>query len=530
MTNEERFKKNLEDLLGAKEFPFDEANWKDARDLIDASKAKRRRVMPFFILGLVVLLGTGVYLLSNISAADQSLADTKTHLIPQQKNSVTEIPELSTKQRARAEVSHPASKTPEAKTNLAPVKNQILSSEIKPAEKLKDQTVKSQINPEIKGSEDQAIAATIRPTKKKANPTLLNARGTKKKTSAPAEAELPMATGTAKTTPLADEKTSSLPEQKPAIASGEKTAATDITPDETSDSKKPSDDTFASDAVKSEDPGLSQDKKEQVAETSSSPEPTASSSPAKDEEQSTFAPNSSNIPDTTKTAQASSISAVPGDNADGEIGKTKERLVLFSTEAGANYMLGWKNPDGRDANGFDPVFGINYFTNFKSKMALTVGLQYTSVSKLSYSNYTSRVIRLALGEESQVSVYTPTKLHYLIMPLRFEYSVNPKNALGIGCNIAYLVTTESTVETYSEKMATKYDVSTSKEKGYTKGFKPYDTQISVFYKRALHPNFAVNMEFYYGLTDIKDNTFFNSKVIERNTGLKLTLVYNFLKK
>ena len=233
--------------------------------------------------------------------------------------------------------------------------------------------------------------------------------------------------------------------------------------------------------------------------------------------------------DTPKNSE-SSVNEIPADNDQGELGKPKDYPVVFSVEAGASYLFGWQNNGTLDANGFNPVIGLNYFNNFLPKMSLTFGLHYSSVNNLSYSNYTSKVTRLGFGEETKVTVFTPVKVHYLIVPLRFNYNLTPLNTVGIGCNIAYLLNIESEVENYTEKLNSKYNQTLSKTTGYTEGFKQYDTQLALFYKRRLYPNLSLNLEVFYGLTDIKDNTFFKSNVFERNNGMKLTLVYNFIKR
>lgn len=149
----------------------------------------------------------------------------------------------------------------------------------------------------------------------------------------------------------------------------------------------------------------------------------------------------------------------------------KCQAIRFSIEAGTSYLYGWKNPKNRDANGFNPVFGLNCFNTFSPKLSFSFGLQYTSVSKLSYSNYTSKVIRLKLGEESEISVYTPVKMHYVIFPLRLNYDLSVKNTLGFGCNAAYLVNLESELETYTEKPNSTEGYNLTKTYGYTQGFK-----------------------------------------------------------
>lgn len=203
----------------------------------------------------------------------------------------------------------------------------------------------------------------------------------------------------------------------------------------------------------------------------------------------------------------------------------------FSIEAGYSYLLGWKNSDIKEANGFNPLVGINYYNHVSQRTALSIGIQYTSVSNLSFNSHTSTIIKYGLGEESAITVITPNKLQYLLAPLKLEYTINPKNRIGFGFYAAYLLTVQSKVETYNEGYnITKANYTSSKTNGYTQGFSPFDIQGSLFYKRRLYKNLFLNTEFVYGLTDIKDNTFFKSKIVERNCGLKLSLVYNLFKR
>lgn len=208
-----------------------------------------------------------------------------------------------------------------------------------------------------------------------------------------------------------------------------------------------------------------------------------------------------------------------------------KRSNYFSMEAGSSYLLGWKNSDIREANGFNPLVGINYHSQVSQRTVLSIGIQYSSASNLSFNSHTSTVTKYGLGEETAVTIITPNKLHYLVAPLKLEYTLNPKNCIGFGFNAAYLLTVQSKVETYNEGYnITKANYTSSKTNGYTQGFSPFDIQGSVFYKRRLYKNLFLNTEFVYGLTDIKDNTFFKSKIVERNCGLKLSLVYNLFKR
>lgn len=194
-------------------------------------------------------------------------------------------------------------------------------------------------------------------------------------------------------------------------------------------------------------------------------------------------------------------------------------------EAGAAWSYGWQGAAKRDARGFSPVFGINYMNRLSNHYALSFGLQYLQVTKLSNSSKTSSVSSYVYGEESTVTVITPTTLHYLVLPLRFHYYVNRRNSFGGGVNLAYLLNVGATVTSYDESAGLKGNYKTVKQGGYNEGFSWFDAQLALFYRRRIGRSLALQAEIFFGLTDVKQNEFFGLNQKERNSGAKLSLVY-----
>jgi hypothetical protein len=521
MNSEERFKKSLDELLHAKEFSFDEDNWEKARDMIDASKKAKRRIAPLILAGTLLLfvsLLTGFYFLSDPKPGAEKLAlspgnkpaDVSPLITGAEINSSNAAP----KTKPGVHLKKPVATTPakeQAFAKIPPAKGKTPADHAVPApEKIMSSPVKVKAE-YIKNEKENAQV-----TSPSVTPAVENILGSAPGIKSPEhEKNDPLIRSSAPVSPAIAESTGKGSEERPGkVGKDERVTSNEPFYPQRSSANEP---------LKTETPVTEIKTKEDVSAATVTAAPTRSESivaaPAIVPVDSTKSHTGKEEPETVLT-----------DNDQGEIGKPKELPVLFSIEAGASYLYGWQNPGTRDANGFNPLIGINYFNNFRPKMSLSFGLHYSSVGNLSYSNYTSRVTRRGLGEESQVTVFTPVKIHYLIVPIRFNYTINPMNTLGIGCNIAYLLTVESEVESYTQKLNTIDNYNLAKVNGYTQGFKKYDTQVSVFYKRRLYPNLAVNIEMFFGLTDVKDNHFFNSNVFERNSGLKLTLVYNILKK
>jgi hypothetical protein len=128
-------------------------------------------------------------------------------------------------------------------------------------------------------------------------------------------------------------------------------------------------------------------------------------------------------------------------------------------------------------------------------------------------------------------------LYYVSLPVRFYYVPNASNMAGIGFTSSYLLTTKSEVTTESETDLNpqRETASSSKEKGYTTGFRSTDFQLSLFYRRKIYKMLSVKAEILVGLADIKDNSKFTldlpvAQKKDRSNGFKLTLCYDIFKK
>ncbi len=194
-------------------------------------------------------------------------------------------------------------------------------------------------------------------------------------------------------------------------------------------------------------------------------------------------------------------------------------------EAGAAWFYGWKGPEKRDARCFSPIPGINYMSRLTTRYSLSFGLQYFQLSHLSNSSKTSRVSTYVYGEQSRVTVITPSAAHYLAMPLRVHYYAGGRNSFGAGLNLAYLLNVDAMVTSYDERPGLSENYKTVKLSGYTEGFSWFDSQLAFFYRRSIGRSFGLQAEVFMGLTDIKQDRFFGFSHKELNSGAKLSFVY-----
>jgi hypothetical protein len=199
-------------------------------------------------------------------------------------------------------------------------------------------------------------------------------------------------------------------------------------------------------------------------------------------------------------------------------------------EAGAAWYYGWKGSENLEARGFSPLVGVNYMNQLNNRCALSFGFHYLQVRNLSNSSKTSRLSTYNYGEQSRVTVITPSTVHYLVLPLRFQYYANRYNSFGSGINLAYLLNVDAKVTSFDESPGYTGNHTTVKLGGYTEGFSWFDCQLAFFYRRRIGNSLALQAEIFTGLTDVKQDEFFGLRGKERNSGAKLSLVYYAFRK
>jgi hypothetical protein len=206
-----------------------------------------------------------------------------------------------------------------------------------------------------------------------------------------------------------------------------------------------------------------------------------------------------------------------------------KQFTVFSIDAGANYSLGWSNKATKEANGFNGVLGLSIMHYLSSKWSILAGIQYNSLAHLNYSSYISSNTQYDFGFNSSHTTITPKMLYYMAIPVKLQYHFNAKNSISVGVNILHLLNTSSKVDSYMQTTFESSNHSITTKSGYMDGFTAWDIQPALAYRRKLYKAFDISAEAYYGLTDIKNNTYFGINKSETNKGLKLTLSYSFIK-
>lgn len=492
MKNEEKFEDIIRSRFSEKrDLPFDEANWENIKKMTDASREKRKRRKWLFIFFMGLFTGVGIMLtVIPGSKSNTQLAESK---------SKESLPS-SYEKTAKEELKDKTKATP-----VTPVPIKTGSPEKKPGEN-SDKSVK--ISSANKANQSAAIqnqtAAMPVSTAKKINSSVnLN----KKPVS-----DIALSRGTQ------DEKISEN------VTSVEESGVVSVQLKKKNENASSSEENMKSQEVTS----------------------------AKDESPEILPVIVENTNPGNHSADSSGTLslAVPVLNRDSPVKKqdstvgakqkttevkqpAKENVVrknMLSIEIGTAFAFGWNYNDSVEGRGFTPLLGIKYTRSLGTKWLLNTGLQCTSVGYLNYSPHTVKHINSSFGYSSSDTTVATTWLYYLTLPLQIHYKLNDKNYIGIGGTVSYMITGSGKITTY--KQSDDFGVTDKKvslQYGYVKGFNPWNASLMLVYTRKFSNRISASLNPYFGLMDIKNNSYFSKSKLERDLGVKLIFSFNIFK-
>jgi len=207
---------------------------------------------------------------------------------------------------------------------------------------------------------------------------------------------------------------------------------------------------------------------------------------------------------------------------------TPSKKIIVSVEAGTNFCMGWSYNGTMEGRGFDPVAGLGLSYILSPTWLLHTGIYYNGIGHLNSSTYTSPHINYDFGYNSADTSITTKWLHYITVPLQLEYTLNEKSHIGFGGTVSYLITSSGTMTTDTQVgsvISNRKDVT---QTGYSKWFNTLNASVMAMYGRKISGKFSASLAAYFGLIDLKDNSFFNTQKFERDMGIRVLLSYDLL--
>jgi len=202
------------------------------------------------------------------------------------------------------------------------------------------------------------------------------------------------------------------------------------------------------------------------------------------------------------------------EKANSEYSKSLQLYVFV----GGNYLKGGT---------VNPIQGFELIKPITEHWAAGTGVNYTLLN-INSNNAVKTIVTNTtydFGYTSDVVQIKTNDLHYIVVPVFAQYTINEKNAVIMGVNNYMLFTVSNNYSTYQESYGNKQNVTSGKTFGYSGGFNPYDIGILIGYKRSLFHNISIAMYMNYGLMNVKKNGYYTDNTFERNVSGQMMLIY-----
>jgi len=181
---------------------------------------------------------------------------------------------------------------------------------------------------------------------------------------------------------------------------------------------------------------------------------------------------------------------------------------------GVNTLFGMKELQHRAT--FRESIGVSYNYRINEKLAIGAGLEYHSISRISYK----RIIGDTLNSDKTTTILNKTTLNYISFLPQVNYRLGTRHQLTAGFGIEYLLTDPG--ERYEIQNYTNEDPKRVNSKLYYSTFNRFNFSASLGYCYQFSPFMSVEASYHFGFTDITINNGFNN-TFDRNSRLHLGL-------
>jgi hypothetical protein len=198
----------------------------------------------------------------------------------------------------------------------------------------------------------------------------------------------------------------------------------------------------------------------------------------------------------------------------------------FYIDAGAGFSLGWAYGSTVQGRSVNPYLGLTYKNALGDKWAFKAGVGLSALGDMSSTSFIIKHETYDFEYNSLDTSLTTKWLIYVTVPLQVEFKIGEKNSLGIGGSLSYLLNGWGEVDTYKVTGSTISNEKKYNQFMYVQGYNQWNTSLFLLYRRSLSNRLSVYVEPYFGLSDIKNNSFFGQNTFERDLGIKLLFSYH----
>lgn len=199
--------------------------------------------------------------------------------------------------------------------------------------------------------------------------------------------------------------------------------------------------------------------------------------------------------------------------------------VTLGLVAGGSRYEGLRNVADEKASNMNSAFGGVYARfPLNEKMAIGTGLTYWKRTNLNSSMQGDSTV-YDFGFQDFRTITSVLELHYLEMPLSFQYTLNDKHTFLAGANISYLLTA---LGGQSQLVMTDFSSTSlplTVNYGYRNWVNTVDVALMAGYQYQVVNRLNIGMVGQYGLRDITPNAVYQNTTTDRNLQIRLFASY-----
>jgi hypothetical protein len=186
--------------------------------------------------------------------------------------------------------------------------------------------------------------------------------------------------------------------------------------------------------------------------------------------------------------------------------KQKFNRHVLDITLGLNYFAGWDNNGSVTAKGLNGYAGFNYAYFLTKKLSVGLGAELYNLSNINQQFYSSTSKNYGFGSTQTQTILTCQSMLFLSFPLRVYYAADEHHLIGLGLHAGTLLMASNTVETSELSDGLKQNVNTTSSKGVYQGMNTNNILLSASLCKTIGDRIGLQLELYYGLSDLFANT------------------------
>lgn len=195
---------------------------------------------------------------------------------------------------------------------------------------------------------------------------------------------------------------------------------------------------------------------------------------------------------------------------------------------GLNYSGGWDNNGNVTAKGLSGFAGLSYNYFLSKKLNLSIGTELYNISNMNQEFYSTTSKNYGFGSTQTQTVLTCQSMIFLSFPLRVFYAADERHRIGLGLHAGTLLLASNTVETSELSDGLKQNVNTVSSKGVYEGMNTNNLLLSASLYKTIGDRIDLQVELYYGLTDLFANTPSNGYQ-QNSNGIRVGMNYRIFR-